>query len=286
MSTTRVSSGRNFLALLSSFLFMFIFSSSVLAATAEIEAIKQEIRNKGARWQAEETSITKLPVERRLKRVGLIRPLSLPGGAVLEAAKPVAAGTTPANLNYTCHNNYNYVTPIRDQGDCGSCWAFAATAALESQELLGTVGTSCGTPSGLNLSEETLLSCCGANLCGNCNGGYIDSASNFIQSTGLPSDSCFLYPNYTPQYQTPPPCSQAGCPSWQSDTSAIKGWQWVATTSPTVNGLKNALITYGPLVTTMNVYNDFYSYSTGVYSYVGGRGDTYQGGRAVTDRRL
>jgi hypothetical protein len=52
----------------------------------------------------------------------------------------------------------------------------------------------------------------------------------------------------------------------------------VATTSPTVDGLKNALLTYGPLVTTMNVYSDFYSYAGGVYSYVSG---SYQGGHAI-----
>jgi hypothetical protein len=52
----------------------------------------------------------------------------------------------------------------------------------------------------------------------------------------------------------------------------------VALTSPTVAALKNALLTYGPLVTTMNVYSDFYSYARGVYSYVSG---SYQGGHAV-----
>jgi C1A family cysteine protease len=56
----------------------------------------------------------------------------------------------------------------------------------------------------------------------------------------------------------------------------------VAATSPSVDGLKNALASYGPLVTTMNVYNDFYSYSGRIYSYVGGQGNTYQGAHAVT----
>ncbi len=52
----------------------------------------------------------------------------------------------------------------------------------------------------------------------------------------------------------------------------------MATTSPTAAALKNALLTYGPLVTTMNVYSDFYSYAGGVYSYVSG---TLQGGHAI-----
>ena len=49
-------------------------------------------------------------------------------------------------------------------------------------------------------------------------------------------------------------------------------------TSPTVDALKNALSTHGPLVTTFSVYEDFYDYSEGIYSYVSGG---YLGGHAV-----
>jgi hypothetical protein len=45
-----------------------------------------------------------------------------------------------------------------------------------------------------------------------------------------------------------------------------------------VEVLKNALYTYGPLVTTMGVYSDFYYYKNGVYSYTSG---TFQGGHAI-----
>lgn len=113
------------------------------------------------------------------------------------------------------------------------------------------------------------MSCSGA---GNCNGGYIESASAFIASTGLPPDSCFPYT------ATDNSCSNAACPYRQSETDATAGWKWVATNSPTVAGLKSALLTYGPLVTIFNVYSDFYSYAGGVYSYVSG---SYQGGHAV-----
>jgi len=268
--------------LLFGFLFMFFLSSSAMAGTPEVGAINRQIQAVGAKWQAAETSITKLPMERRLLRVGFVKPLSVPEDALLESSKSAAVTATGSRLDYACHNGYNYVTPIRDQGDCGSCWAFSTTSALESQQLLGTMGTACGTPSSLDLSEEVLLSCCGANTCGNCSGGYIDSASSFIESPGLPPYSCFPYPNYSNTNQTPPSCSKAKCSSWQSDTSAIKGWGWVATTSPTVAALKNALAAHGPLVTTMNVYNDFASYGEGVYSYIGGSYNPYLGGHAVT----
>jgi hypothetical protein len=223
------------------------------------------IRNKGARWVAADTSITKLPAKRRLKRVGLLKPsvAAREGAPLLKSSPPVAQATTYLNYN---DPPYDDVTPIRDQGDCGSCWAFSTTAALESQVLMATRAE----PSSVDLSEQILLTCSGA---GNCEqGGYLDLASDFIENTGLPPATCFPYT------ATDNECSNAACPYWQSDTDAISGWQWVATTSPTVDGLKNALVMYGPLVTTMNVYSDFYSYHEGVYTYVTG---SYQGGHAI-----
>jgi hypothetical protein len=261
----RIKRGQNLFALMSGLFLLLILTSPVLAALPEIEGIREQIRNKGARWQAAETSITQLSPERRLKRLGLLTgSLSAPEGAPLPRSSPsVGQGTTYLNYN---EPPYNDVTPIRDQGDCGSCWAFSTTAALESQVLMATRAV----PASIGLAEQILISCSGA---GNCElGGYIDLASDFLQSTGLPPGACFPYTG------TDNECSNAACPYWQSDTDAITGWQWVATTSPTVDGLKNALLTYGPLVTTMNVYSDFFSYAGGIYSYVTG---SFQGGHAI-----
>jgi C1A family cysteine protease len=258
LNKTRIKWGQSLFAFMSGLFLLFILSSPVLAATPEIEAIREQIRIKGALWQSEETSITKLPQELRLKRLGLLKgPLSATEGAhLLRSIPSVAQDSTYLNYNEPPND---YVTPIKDQGNCGSCWAFSTTAALESQVLMATRAD----PASIDLAEQILLSCSGA---GNCEqGGQIDLASDFFKSTGLPPESCFPYTATDNQ------CSNATCPSWQSDTATITGWQWVTTTSPTVDVLKNALLTYGPLVTTMNVYEDLFSYAGGVYSYVSGR---------------
>ena len=66
---------------------------------------------------------------------------------------------------------------------------------------------------------------------------------------------------------------------WQAAASGITSWHYVGGTSrPTAAQLKEELFTYGPLVTTMSVYSDFYYYAGGVYQYASG---TLQGGHAI-----
>ena len=217
--------------------------------------LQYTLKIRGARWEAGENSMTRLSPEERQKRVGLVRPVHTGTEPMLSSETQAPVVELPASLDWR-NNGGNYVTPIRNQGGCGDCWAFATTAGLESNTLMAnhTPGTN------LDLSEQVMVSCGGA---GSCSGGSIDTASNFIKSTGLPVESCYPYTG------TNGACSNA-CANWQSSTYRISSWQYVATTQPTVDGIKNALSNYGPLVTTMAVYQDFFSYQSGVYHYVAG----------------
>jgi len=291
MYKTKIRWDRSLFALLSGLFFLAFFSSSVLASPEELATVKQRIQSSGARWQAEETAISQLPAEQRRMRLGLVKGFSsLPAGAPAPAATPAtkAPATPPATLDYNVPasgNSYGYVTPIRDQGQCGSCWAFSATATLESQYMMSTNGAGWTTLYPDGLAAQILLSCSTA---GNCaQGGWIDQASQYIQSTGLPPYSCYPYTelNYSGGPDTP--CANAACSFWQSQTYSIKGWEYVSPqTSPTAAALESYLDTNGPLVTTLNVYTDFFYYSGGIYSYTGpgnknGYQNVYEGGHAI-----
>jgi len=83
----------------------------------------------------------------------------------------------------------NAVTAVKDQGDCGSCWAFSAVQSIESAYLLRHNETDAGS---FLLSEQEVVSCDSSD--GGCYGGDLPSAFDYIQSAGgLATESDYPY---------------------------------------------------------------------------------------------
>ena len=76
------------------------------------------------------------------------------------------------------------VTPIKNQGNCGSCWAFSTTGALEG---LNYVVNKDSTP----LSEQQLVDC--SKLNSGCGGGYMPLAFQYAATTGICSEKDYPY---------------------------------------------------------------------------------------------
>jgi len=84
---------------------------------------------------------------------------------------------------------YNAVTPIKDQGGCGSCWAFSAVQAVESAHFLKH---NASMPAPVALSAEQLVECDDRDYA--CYGGYPHNAfEHLIKSGGLVADSRYPY---------------------------------------------------------------------------------------------
>lgn len=82
----------------------------------------------------------------------------------------------------------NAVTPVKDQGDCGSCWAFSAVQSVESAYLLNHTSTSA---KNFLLSEQEVVSCDTSDA--GCNGGDLPSAFEFIEWSGLATEAEYPY---------------------------------------------------------------------------------------------
>ncbi len=171
------------------------------------------------------------------------------------AATRIGAVGAPAGYDWRNVGGNNYVTPIRDQGQCGSCVSFGTTAAVESAFRIQR-----GNPSlAIDLSEASLFFCIGPGSGASCaNGWYMSPAMDGYKNTGIPDEACFPYTDHQQA------CGQ--CSDWASRATKITGWHTISSAAD----MKSWISTKGPLATCFSVYNDFFAYKSGTYKHVSG----------------
>ena len=185
-------------------------------------------------------------------------------------AAGAAAGTAgvPLAIDWRNVGGRNYVTPIRNQGGCGSCVAFGAIAAMESLVSISRGGTSAS----VNLSEADLWFCWGpSHGAGACpNGGWWPDAAYDGMKQGVVDDACFPYTDANQ------PCNL--CADAASRRTKITGWHKLTSQA----AMKAFISTVGPVSACFTVYEDFYyHYTGGVYTYNASTSGKVIGGHCV-----
>ena len=233
-----------------------IFLQNLYGSANEIEQIKQAIAAKGANWTAGENWVTRLSHEERRQLCGSFCEPPDPSQANLLSIPLI--NNLPTALDWR-DNNGNWVTPVRNQMSCGSCWDFAAVGQIESWWKVRYNKLD----SMIDLSEQFILSCGDA---GSCDGGWPHLALDFVAATGIPTEACF---RYIANDQIP--CSNA-CSNWEDEAIKIPGWGFITLEEDNVDIIKNALYRH-PISACFDVYEDFMYYESGVYEHVWGELD-------------
>jgi len=219
----------------------------------ELSEIREAIKNSGARWIAGETSVSKLSKEKQKKLCGLLQSSSPAMALSKEDTDATYSTVLFSPIDWAADG---YVTSVKDQGSCGSCWAFGSVAAFESAVLIADNTLD---PDIFDLSEQYVVSCDTDRNMG-CNGGWTEDVYNFLEYNGTTDEACAPYTSGDDGEV--PDCSEYNICS----LTMISSWDWVSGD----DAIKKALLD-GPVSAGMRVYRDFLLYSEGIYQHSFGK---------------
>jgi len=142
------------------------------------------------------------------------------------------------------------LTPIKDQGNCGSCYAFSTTATLQDVMSLRGLGQ-------ISLSEQYLLSCNKEGF--SCDGGFfLHDMHKALPMGGVP------------EKDFPYVARQVSCKAGLSHPYHLTSWAYIPSkdenTAPSIDAIKSAIYEYGPISAGVGANNAFMDYRSGVFN--------------------
>ncbi|GAB6027979.1 hypothetical protein CHUAL_002205 [Chamberlinius hualienensis] len=155
----------------------------------------------------------------------------------------------PSSLDW---RTKGYVTNVKGQGNCGSCWAFSSTGSLEGQHFKKTGNL-------ISLSEENLVDCSWSYGNFGCDGGWMNNSFQYIKDNGgIDTEESYPYYAYIPHLN--------GTCKYDLPHSGATVTGYTNTESGNESDLLAAVAAIGPVSVAIDASNDkFKDYSDGVY---------------------
>lgn len=241
-------------------------TSPVFAATVAFEAgdsiqtLQQKIKQNGYDFTVAPNWVTELSPEER-QALKSRRPAELSSN-VPEQCPPAGplhildGAALPAAYDSRDVNGVSYVTPIKNQQNCGSCYSFGATAGAEGSYNKATGRTDRNL---VQFSESYIAWCLGRldkynpHFFG-CDGSDYDYYELTALSTeGVTYEANFPYQDYDP----------GSCTHWDDPTVVFDSWHRI--TCGDRDAIKSAIMQYGVVVAAVLADSGFDAYSSGIY---------------------
>ena len=216
-------------------------------------------------------------------RLGVIAPESGPRSLQTTGGSANATASYPASLDLRAkYPNCTSLFTIRNQGSCGSCWAFSTMNSLSDRQCISS--TNAGKPQEFSFSVEDVMECCtNCSVPGQpCSGGTISSPFRYAVSAGVTSGEAFgnnalckpYFLDVTkrssgsfPAFTCKSACNNTALtPAYAQSRRKITG----SVTGRGVAQMIAELNKGGTIVGAFAVYQDFYNYRSGIYFKVSG----------------
>jgi hypothetical protein len=222
------------------------------AIKAKLAALRQQIKAKNLTFQVgynaaldlklEQITGLKTPAPATLTK--LIKAQNVRAASILKtmpALKVMACSAGAPKFDWRMAQG---ATGVRDQGACGSCWAFATHGAFEGSYRIRNKTV-------IDSSEQDTLDCSGV---GSCAGGWW--AHQYLINKGSATEAGYPYTAH-----------KATCKNVSRPYKAIT-WGYVGNSSsiPSVSAIKQALCQHGPLAVALRATGSFHAYTDGVFN--------------------
>jgi C1A family cysteine protease len=191
----------------------------------------------------------------KTRKYGPLKPEDASSSAESSAPKPAEepSSTAKASAKDPHFSLVEYMSKIRNQGKCGSCWAFATTAVMEAKQRMVNKTSA-------DLSEQQLVDCAPLfpNESDNCDGNAAATVWDYLQKHGQLPESEKPY-----QGRMIRPCSAR-----KDDQITSMAWGYVSPSNadnPSVKSIKEAMILHGPIAVSVNATDSFSHYTGGVF---------------------